>query len=61
MDGVTVRYGGRRANNVQPLEDLVVGMHVEGIEVYRGGSGAPTAFVGPNAACGVILIWTRHR
>jgi hypothetical protein len=46
LDGVTVRWGGKQVP--------------DGIEAYRGGSGAPTEYIGPNAACGVILIWTRH-
>ena len=61
VDGVTVRWGGRLPAIAQPLDDMVSGAHVDAVEVYRGGSGAPTAFVGPNAACGVILIWTRHQ
>jgi hypothetical protein len=61
LDGVTIRWGGRLPGIVQPLDEVVNGAHVAALEVYRGGSGAPTEFVGPNAACGVILIWTRHR
>lgn len=36
-----------------PLKD------VYGIEVYRGQSGVPGEFLGPRAACGTIVIWTR--
>ncbi|HUF51584.1 MAG TPA: carboxypeptidase regulatory-like domain-containing protein [Longimicrobiales bacterium] len=61
LDGVTIRWGGRLPAIMQPLDEIVNGAHVDAIEVYRGGSGAPTQFVGPNAACGIILIWTRHR
>jgi uncharacterized membrane protein len=61
LDGVTVRWGGKSVGTLQPLEDLVSISHIEGIEVYRGGSGLPPEFIGPNAACGVILIWTHHR
>lgn len=60
VDGVTLRWGGRNAGTIQPLDDLVSVPHIQAIEVYRGGSGAPREFVGPNAGCGLILIWTRH-
>lgn len=58
VDGVTLRWGGRQAVG-PPLEDLANVHHIEGIEVYRG-NGAPPEYEGPNSACGIILIWTRH-
>jgi hypothetical protein len=68
LDGVTVRWGGTipaagrgTAAAVQPLEDLVKLAHVEAIEVYRAFNGVPPQYAGPNAHCGTILIWTRHR
>jgi hypothetical protein len=61
LDGVTVRWGGKSVGTIQPLEDLVPVAHIDGIEAYRGGSGIPPEFIGPNAACGVLLIWTRHK
>jgi hypothetical protein len=61
LDGVTVRWGGKSTGGLQPLEDLVPIAHIDGIEAYRGGSGLPPEYIGPNAACGVILIWTRHK
>lgn len=61
LDGVTVRWGGRSTGTIQSLEDLVPVGHIGAIEAYRGGSGVPPEFIGPNAACGVILIWTRHK
>ncbi|MGH7470630.1 MAG: carboxypeptidase regulatory-like domain-containing protein [Longimicrobiales bacterium] len=61
LDGLTVRWGGKSMATLQPLEDLVPIAHIDGIEAYRGGSGIPPEFVGPNAGCGVILIWTRHK
>jgi hypothetical protein len=61
VDGVTVRYGGKslRAYDALTIEDLVNVAHIEGIEVYRGSSGVPIEFEGPNASCGVIVVWTR--
>lgn len=63
VDGVTVRYGGRTvpAAGALSIEDLVNPSHIEGIEAYRGGSGVPLEFEGPNAACGTIVVWTRLR
>jgi hypothetical protein len=61
VDGVTVRWGGRTTGMLQPLDDLVTVAHISAVESYRGGSGVPPEFIGPQAACGVILIWTRHK
>ncbi len=36
-----------------PLKD------VYGIEIYRGPSGVPGEYLGPRAACGTVVIWTR--
>lgn len=38
---------------VVPLKD------VYGIEIYRGQSGVPAEYLGRNAACGTVVIWTR--
>ena len=69
VDGMTVRWGGgiaapmagRTAAASQPLEDLIKVSHIDAIEVYRAFNGVPPQYVGPNAQCGTILIWTRHR
>jgi hypothetical protein len=55
VDGQTLRWGGRSLGASQPLDDLVRIAHIDAIEAYRGGSGAPTEFVGPNAGCGVLM------
>jgi len=34
---------------------------VYGIEVYRGAGEIPGEFAGSNAACGVIVVWTKSR
>ncbi|MGE5744767.1 MAG: carboxypeptidase regulatory-like domain-containing protein [Gemmatimonadota bacterium] len=34
---------------------------VYGIEIYRGPGEVPAEFAGSNAACGVIVIWTKSR
>lgn len=61
VDGVTLRWGGRPTSTVQHLNDLVSVGHIDAVEVFRSSSRVPSEFVGPNAACGVILIWTRHQ
>ena len=61
LDGITVRWGGKSVGTIQPLEDLVPVAHIDAIEAYRGGSGVPSEYTGPNASCGVLLIWTRHK
>jgi len=42
------------------IDDMVSPASVEGIEVYRGLSTVPPEFLNPDAACGVIAIWTRR-
>ena len=42
------------------IDDIVSPASVEGIEVYRGLSTVPAEFLNPDAACGVIAIWTRR-
>lgn len=61
LDGVMVRWGGRSVGTVQPFEDIVPVSHIAAIEIYRAFTGVPTQYVGPNANCGTILIWTRHK
>jgi Carboxypeptidase regulatory-like domain len=34
---------------------------VYGIEVYRGAGEVPAEFAGSNAACGVIVVWTKSK
>lgn len=61
LDGVMVRWGGRSTGTMQPFEDIVQVPHIAAIEIYRAFQGVPTQYVGPNANCGTILIWTRHK
>lgn len=45
----------------QSIDDLVSPAEIIGIEVYpaAGGNGAPVQYRGPEAFCGIIMIWTR--
>ena len=51
IDGVEVHS----FNENTPIHD------VYGIEVYRGPGEIPAEFGGSNAACGVIVVWTKSR
>jgi len=51
IDGVEVRSFHENT----PIRD------VYGIEVYRGAGEIPAEFGGSNAACGVIVMWTKSR
>jgi hypothetical protein len=42
------------------IDDAVSLGSVEGIEIYRGLAGVPAEFMGPDAPCGVVAIWTRR-
>jgi hypothetical protein len=42
------------------IDELKPG-EVVGMEFYRGASEVPTEFSGPDAACGVVVIWTKQR
>ncbi len=42
-------------NENTPIQD------VYGIEIYRGAGEIPGEYSGSNAACGVILVWTKSR
>lgn len=41
------------------IDHFVSSAEVIGNEVYPGGVGAPIRHRGPDAFCGVIMIWTR--
>jgi hypothetical protein len=51
IDGVEVRS----FHDSTPIRDIY------GIEIYRGPGEVPGEFSGSNAACGVIVMWTKSR
>jgi hypothetical protein len=51
IDGVEVRSFHENT----PIRDIY------GIEIYRGPGEVPGEFSGSNAACGVIVMWTKSR
>ncbi|MEX0893770.1 MAG: carboxypeptidase-like regulatory domain-containing protein [Gemmatimonadota bacterium] len=42
------------------IEDFVTVDMLEAVEIYRGASEVPAEFGGPDANCGVIVLWTRR-
>ncbi len=56
LDGIQVHRGGDRP---AVLNDLVNTNAIAGIEVYATNSGIPVRYGGMDAACGVVLMWTR--
>ena len=41
------------------IDDMIAPIALEGLEVYRSASEVPAMYGGPDAACGVIVIWSR--
>lgn len=58
VDGFHVNRAG---GEMFRIDDIVTPSDVFGIEVYRGISTVPPEFLGPQADCGVVAIWTRRR
>jgi hypothetical protein len=57
----SVSVSDQFAHNLEfTIDDVVSPSAVEGIEIYRGLSEVPAEFGGPEARCGVIVIWTRR-
>lgn len=56
IDGVVV--AGPSAGRFY-LDEYLTADEIAAIEVYRGPAETPAAFGGADAACGVILIWTK--
>lgn len=53
--GISGRHDVNAFDNVAPPPE-----HIAAIEVYPGGATIPARWGGTGAACGVIVIWTKH-
>ncbi len=64
LDGVPTLIGGqpplRRGLDI-PIDDVVAPRDIEGLELYKGAAGVPSEYNVNNAACGVLLVWTRRK
>jgi hypothetical protein len=57
VDGVQV-YSGKAGKPLFDVNNLGPNQ-IEGLEYYAGGGQVPAQYGGSDAACGVLLIWTR--
>lgn len=55
VDGVQFELGH------EDIDLAILPGEVEALEVYVGASQVPQRYAGRNAACGLIMIWTRNR
>jgi hypothetical protein len=62
LDRHLISPGGFLAAGGEPaaIDDLVSAFDVSAVEVYRSPAEIPPAFNGPNAGCGVIVLWTKR-
>ncbi len=63
LDGVPTLIGGQQALRSRdlPLDFVLAPRDIEGLELYKGAAGVPSEYNVNNAACGVLLVWTRRR
>lgn len=52
--------GGNTGAQPAAVDELVFRADVLAIEVFRSPAEIPPEFNGPNAGCGVIVLWTRR-
>jgi hypothetical protein len=62
VDRHLVSTGGFVSAGGEPLaiDDLVSTADILAIEVFRSPAEIPSEFNGPNAGCGVVVLWTRR-
>ena len=56
VDGVRMNFAG---SGQHVLQWLPRGHELQAVEVYQGRASYPAEFGGPEARCGVIVLWTR--
>jgi len=59
MDRQLIRSGGLGGDPAD-LDAILTAFDVSAVEVYRTPAEIPPTFNGPNAGCGVIVLWTRR-
>ncbi|MCI0432087.1 MAG: carboxypeptidase regulatory-like domain-containing protein [Gemmatimonadetes bacterium] len=62
VDRHLVSTGGSENAGAEPLaiDDVVFTADIFAIEVFRSPAEIPSEFNGPNAGCGVVVLWTRR-
>lgn len=62
VNRLLVSTGGLAGAGAEPaaVDELVDSDDVWAMEVFRGAAEVPPEFSGPNAGCGVIVLWTRR-
>jgi hypothetical protein len=62
VDRHLVSTGGLAGAGAEPtaVDDVVFAGDVLAIEIFRTPAEIPSEFNGPNAGCGVIVLWTRR-
>jgi len=59
LDRQLIRTGGL-GGDPAALDEIAEVFDVAAVEVYRTPAEIPPEFNGPNAGCGVIVLWTRQ-
>ena len=59
LDRHLIRTGGL-GGDPAALNELAKAFDVAAIEIYRSAAEIPPQFNGPNAGCGVIVMWTKQ-
>lgn len=62
VDGLLVNRATPGAGQIPQtsIDDVVAPGGLEAVEVYRGLSSVPAAFLTPESRCGVVVVWTRR-
>jgi hypothetical protein len=62
VDRHLISTGGFAGAGAEPtaIDDLIAAPDVHAVEIFRSPAEIPSEFNGPNAGCGVIVIWTRR-
>lgn len=63
LDGTPTLIGGQQPLRGRdlPIDDVISPRDIQGLELYKGPAGVPPEYNLNNAACGVLLIWTRRK
>jgi hypothetical protein len=60
VDRHLVSTGGLAGAEPTAIDDVVFASDILAVEIYRSPAEIPSEFHGPNAGCGVVVLWTRR-